>query len=176
MSKFSHPPTGKTLNTDHLHQGELLHLDFSFWDIRSHRGFTSTLLIIDAKTRMLRIFCSSNKRAPLKTIEYFFSILHQENRPPKTIRIDEDGALARNYEFTKLLLEQRLTGGYASFLNRKVERPHRTIANMTGALYFNAGHSPNKWCYAAETAANIYRFTLHSATSISPYEAWYNKK
>jgi hypothetical protein len=28
----------------------------------------------------------------------------------------------------------KTTGGYASFLNRKVERPHRTIADMTRAL------------------------------------------
>jgi hypothetical protein len=68
------------------------------------------------------------------------------------------------------------TGGYASFLNGKVERPNRTIADLTRALYFNAGHSPDKWCYAAETAADIYRFTLHSALGISPYEAWYGIK
>ena len=53
MSKFSHPPKGKTINTEALHPGELLHIDFGFWDIPSHRGFTSMLLIIDAKTRML---------------------------------------------------------------------------------------------------------------------------
>jgi hypothetical protein len=47
---------------------------------------------------------------------------------------------------------------------------------MTRALYFNAGHSPDKWCFAAETAADIYRLTLHSALGISPYEAWYGTK
>jgi hypothetical protein len=47
---------------------------------------------------------------------------------------------------------------------------------MVHALYFNAGHSPDKWCYAAETTADIYRFTLHSALDMSPYEAWYNVK
>jgi len=180
MSKFSHPPKGKTINTEALHPGELLHIDFGFWDIPSHRGFTSMLLIIDAKTRMLWLFCSSTKRAPLSTLRYFFSILQREKRPAKTIRVDEDGALARNYEFTQLLIDDRLTlettGGYASFLNGKVERPHRTIADMTRALYFNTGHSPDKWCYAAETAADVYRFTLHSATNMSPYEAWYGVK
>jgi len=47
---------------------------------------------------------------------------------------------------------------------------------MVRALYFNAGHSPDKWCYAAETAADIHRLTLHSALGISPYEAWYGTK
>lgn len=47
---------------------------------------------------------------------------------------------------------------------------------MVRALYFNAGHSPDKWCYATETAADIYRYTLHNALGISPYEAWYQLK
>jgi len=64
------------------------------------------------------------------------------------------------------------TGCYASFFNRTVEWPHRTIADMTRALYFNAGHSSDKWCFTAETAADNH-FTLHSALGISPYEAWY---
>jgi hypothetical protein len=65
MSKFSHPPKGPTTNTDKLSPGQLLHIDFGFWDIVSHRGFSSMLLIIDAKTRMLWLFCTSNK-APIK--------------------------------------------------------------------------------------------------------------
>jgi len=54
----------------------------------------------------------------LTTLQYFFQILQREQKTPKTIRVDEDGALARNYEFTKLLIQQNLnmdtTGGYAS--------------------------------------------------------------
>jgi hypothetical protein len=180
MSKFSHPPKGPTTSTSHLSPGQLLHIDFGFRDITSHRGFSSMLLIIDAKTCMLWIFCTANKRAPIKILSYFFSIMKKENKNITTIRVDEDGALARSYEFTELLLQHSITlettGGYASFLNGKVERPNRTIADMVHALYFNAGHSPDKWCYAAETAADIYRLTLHSALGISPYEAWYGVK
>jgi hypothetical protein len=47
---------------------------------------------------------------------------------------------------------------------------------MTRAIYFNAGHSSDKWYFAAETATDIYRLTLHSAPGISPYEAWYGTK
>jgi hypothetical protein len=32
------------------------------------------------------------------------------------------------------------------------------------------------WCYVAEAAADIYRYTHHSALGMSPYEAWYGKK
>jgi hypothetical protein len=138
------------------------------------------LLIIDAKTRMLWLFCTVNKRPPLKILDYFLSTLTKENKTIHTIRVDEDGAFARNYEFTEFLLRHKInletTGGHASFLNGKVEQPNRTIADMVRALYFNAGHSPDKWCYAAETAADIYHFTLHSALDMSPYEAWYQVK
>jgi hypothetical protein len=148
MSKFSHPPKGHTTNTDNLLPGQLLHLDFGFWDTPSHRGFTSMLLIIDAKTRMLWLFCTANKRPPLKILDYSLSTLTKENKTIHTIRVDEDGAFARNYEFTEFLLRHKInletTGGHASFLNGKVERPNRTIADMVRALYFNAGHSPDK--------------------------------
>jgi len=69
MSKFAHPPKGKTLSTDHLTPGELLHIDYSFWDLPSIRGFTSMLLIIDAKTRMLWLFCSRTKRENTKNYQ-----------------------------------------------------------------------------------------------------------
>jgi hypothetical protein len=40
MSKFANPPKGKTLSTDHLHPGKLLHIDYSFWDLSTfHQRF-----------------------------------------------------------------------------------------------------------------------------------------
>jgi hypothetical protein len=44
---------GKTASTDTLKPGELLHIDFAFWDITSRCMFTSVLAIIEAKTRMI---------------------------------------------------------------------------------------------------------------------------
>jgi hypothetical protein len=43
-------------------------------------------------------------------------------------------------------------------------------------MLLNSGHSSDTWCYCAETAADIYRFTLHTAINKSPYEAWYGIK
>jgi hypothetical protein len=43
-------------------------------------------------------------------------------------------------------------------------------------MLLNSRHPPKLWCYCAETAVDIYRYTYHSAITTSPYEAWYNLK
>jgi hypothetical protein len=44
------------------------------------------------------------------------------------------------------------------------------------AMLYNSG-LPNKfWCFAAEAAANAYRYTFHLVIKKTPYEAWYNIK
>jgi hypothetical protein len=68
------------------------------------------------------------------------------------------------------------TGGYVSFLNGKIERHHRTIAQMVRSMLLNSGLPHNLWCYAAEAAADIHRWTFHSALQMTPYEAWYGTK
>jgi hypothetical protein len=62
------------------------------------------------------------------------------------------------------------TGGYSSFLNGKVERPHQTIAQLVHDMLINSGHPPDTWYYCAENAADIYRNTYHSAINKSPYD------
>jgi len=80
--------------------------------------------------------------------------------------------------FTSLLsiIDGKDHGGYASFLNGKIKHPHRTIGQMVRAMLLNSGLPSNLWCYAAETAADIYRYTYHSALKMTPYEAWYGVK
>jgi hypothetical protein len=155
-------------------------MDFAFWNISSLRGFTSMLVIIDASTRMLWLFCTASKTPPMHIIQYFFDVLDREQCSPKTIRVDEDGALARSTDFTDYLIHHRITldttGGYSSFLNGKLEHPHQTIAQIVRAMIINSGHNMNTWCYCTETAADIYRLTYHTALQKSPHEAWYNIK
>jgi hypothetical protein len=155
-------------------------MDFAFWNISSLHGFTSMLVIIDASTRMLWVFCTASKTPPMRIIQYFFNVLEQEHCFPKTIHVNEDGTLARFTDFTDYLIHQHITldttGSYSSFLNGKVERPHQTIAQIVRAMIINSGHNMNTWCYCAETAADIYHQTYHSALQKSPYKAWYHIK
>ena len=48
--KYAHPAKGHTIDTSNINNGELLHIDVSFWDVVSHQGFTSMLTIFDTHT------------------------------------------------------------------------------------------------------------------------------
>jgi len=161
-------------------KGELLHIDFSFWNEASIRVFSRLLSIIDGTTCMLWNFPTASKRVPLEILEFFFGALSKENIRVLGVRVDKDGALANNTEFSDFLLARSIplesTGGYASFLNGKIERPHRMIANMVRAMLLNSGLPNNLWCYASETAADIYRYTHYSPIDMTPYESWYGTK
>jgi hypothetical protein len=65
------------------------------------------------------------------------------------------------------------TGGYASFLNEKVERPNRTLSERARCMLLNAVAPAQDWCSATEHAADIYRATYHSAIKCAPHVAWY---
>jgi hypothetical protein len=120
-----HPSRSKATSYKLSTHGQLLHLDFSFWNITSIRGFSSLLSIIDGKDRMLWNFPTASKSAPISILEYFFNMLEKEDVVIKCVRVDEDGALAKSSEFTTFLtncnITMETTGGHASFLNGKIE-------------------------------------------------------
>jgi hypothetical protein len=65
------------------------------------------------------------------------------------------------------------TGGYAPYLNGKVERPNRTIVKRVHCFLLNANRPGENWCYVTEHTADLFRVTLRSALDMSPYQAWY---
>jgi len=179
-TKTVHPPRAKITSVTLTTRSQLLHVDFSFWNIVSIRGFTSLLSVIDGKDRMLWNFPTASKHTPLQILDFLFAMLTHDGVKVQCIRVDEDGALANSSEFCDFLIQRKIsletTGGYASFLNGKIERHHRTIAQMVRSMLLNSGLPNNLWCYAAEAAADIYRYTYHSALQMTPYEAWYGSK
>jgi hypothetical protein len=92
----------KTASTDNLKPGELMHMDFTFWDITLLRMFTAVLIIIYAKTRMLWLFCTSSKKPPMHILRWFFANLRREKRMLANIRVDEDGDMAGSASFTTI--------------------------------------------------------------------------
>jgi hypothetical protein len=179
-TKTVHPPRAKITSVNLTKRGQLLHIDFSFWNIVSIRGFTSLLSVIDGKDRMLWNSPTASKHAPLQVFDFLFAILAHDGIMVQCIRVDEDGTLANSSEFCNFILQRKIsletTGGYASFLNGKIERHHRTIAQMVRSMLLNSGLPNSLWCFAAEAAADMYRYTYHSALQMSPYKAWYGTK
>jgi hypothetical protein len=85
--------------------------------------------------------------------------------------MDEDGALAKSTVFCKFIrgqvaLNLETTGGYASYLYNRVERPNRTIAEWVRAALINDNRRAKDWCYADEHAADLCRVTLYSALNM----------
>jgi hypothetical protein len=174
------PPKGKVSSYRLTKNGHLLQIDFSFWNVTSVHGFSSLLSVIDGKDHMLWVFPTASKYLPVDLLNFIFTMLEREGVTILCICVDEDGALLNSTKFTTFLTNRTFTmettGGYASFLNGKVERPHRTIANMVRAMFLNAGLNRNLWCYDAETAADVYCYTYHSAFMYDSLEGlvWYS--
>ena len=137
LTKGKNRNKGKTIDTSDLEPGNMLHMDIMFFDITSCSGFNSSLNIIDAKFRKLWGFLSSAKRTPLRTIKCFLHAIQKEGKTVIEIRIDDEGAISRSAEFTSMMIDEfpgikiNTTGGYASWLNGKIEQPHETIKNGT---------------------------------------------
>jgi len=129
---------------------------------------------------MLCDFSMASKCVPIAILDYYFTALDKEGITALGVHVDEDGALADNTEFCDFLLAHSITlessGGYASFLNGKIDCSHCTIAQMVCAMLLNSGLPNNLWCYAAETTVDFYHYSYHSALCKTPYEAWYGIK
>jgi hypothetical protein len=83
------------------------------------------LSVIDGKDHMLWNFLTASKRAPISVLEFFFTMLECDGVTIQGIHVDKDDTLANSSEFCDFLLECKMpletTGGYASFLNGKIE-------------------------------------------------------
>jgi hypothetical protein len=116
------------------------------------------LVTIDAKTQKLWLLCTASKKPLIHILRWLFSNLRPEGRTIACTQVDEDGALICSFccccyirDEEGLVLETN--GGYASYLNGKIERPNHTIAERFRCFLINAGFPKQDWCYAAEHAA-----------------------
>ena len=160
-------------------KGELLCMDYSFWNKESIRGFTSLLSIVCMTTRFAFTCPTRNRRPPLATITWLIQILRKQGFPVTYIQIDEGGELGRSSDFLKLLTHHNCiylgTDRSGSLLNGLVEQPNRTNANSVRAKLTNAGLEDTFWCFAAEDAVFKQRRILHTAIGTTPYYAWFNQ-
>eukprot|EP00957_Ditylum_brightwellii_P095365 7264697-Ditylum_brightwellii.AAC.1 len=81
-------------------------MDITIFDITSCRGFNSSLNIINVKSRKLWGFLSSALRTLLRIIKYFLHAIQKEGTAVIEIRIDEEGAISKNAEFTSMMIDE----------------------------------------------------------------------
>ena len=136
--------SGGVIDTSKFLPGQLLHIDFSFYEITSIRGFTCVLIIVDALTRKVWAFCTPNKRPPLDIMRFFLQQMKRDKKNPQFIRCDEGGEVIRSEDFCEMLLKEfqitaQTTGGYSSWINGKGERHNQSINNMTRTAIYDSG-------------------------------------
>ena len=94
-----------TVNTSNLQPGELIHMEFSFYNITFVCDFTSILTVVCANTIMMWLFPTAFKRAPVCIMSFILTILNNEQHPFKRVIVDEYSALEKSTYVTNLLIE-----------------------------------------------------------------------
>ena len=97
-TKISRVPT---TDVSKFAPGFMLQMDFSFFNLESIHGFTSTFVAIYSATSYPFGFPSRSKRPPLDILKFLFTKLINQDKKVAFIRVDEDGALARSSEFMR---------------------------------------------------------------------------
>ena len=64
-----------TVENTNLPPGELIHMDFAFYNATSIRGFTSMINVVCAKARMLWVFPTTSKLSPVVIIHFILTTM-----------------------------------------------------------------------------------------------------
>ena len=99
----------------------MLQMDFSFLNVESIRGFTSTFVSLCSATSYPIIFQSISKCMPLYILSFLVTTLSNQDKKFASVQVDEDGALSRSSEFMKTCHNMNIivqnTGGDKYLLN-----------------------------------------------------------
>ena len=96
------------------------------------------------------------------------------------MRVDKGGVLEKSTDVTNLLADDfstaiETTVSDASCLNGNNEQ-HNIIINNIGRTGILDSNQHKKWCFSAETPAEVHRFKLQSTLdNNSPHFSWYGK-
>ena len=88
-------PEGTTIDTTHFQRGELIHMDFVFYNVTSIRGFNSILTVNCSKTISLWISPDASRQDHIHIIRFILTTLKNEQHSCKRVRVDQDGAFGK---------------------------------------------------------------------------------
>ena len=93
LTKETKMPRGPTTYVSNFPPGFMLHMDFSFFNVESIRGFTSTFVTICSAIFYPFGFLYRSKRPPLDVLKCFVTTLRNQDKKVAFIRVYEYGAL-----------------------------------------------------------------------------------
>ena len=103
----------------------MLQIDFSFFNVESIRGFTSTVVAICSANSYPFVFPSRCKRPPLDILKFLVTTSRNQDNKFAFIIVDKDLALARSSKFMNMCYNMNIivqtTVGDASYIDGKVE-------------------------------------------------------
>ena len=141
LTKQTKIPRDTTTDISEFAPGFRIQMDFSFFNVESISGFTSTFVAICSATSYPFGFTSRIKRPPLDILKFIVSTLRNQDKKVAFVQVDEYGELSRYSELTKTCNKMNITvqttGGYASSINGKNESPNNTLDNTTRAFLLN---------------------------------------
>ena len=79
---------GGGVDTSNIQPVELVYMDFAFYNVTFIHSFTSMITAVCVKTRMLWVFSTAYKRAPVRIIHFILTTLMNEQHPFKRVRVD----------------------------------------------------------------------------------------
>jgi hypothetical protein len=184
ITKATKVPKGKLVDVTKLTPFKRIHCDFSFFGVKSIRGFSSAFDVVCASTSYPLGFPSKSKGVPLVIFTWTVKTLRSMGYEVIFIRVDEDGALARSAEFCSAVIKLNCiletTGGGNSENNGKVERANRVKGDMIRSSLATAKrifgkHLPTNmtiqsfWCFAYCHANYTHRRLYNRLRKNSPY-------
>ena len=149
---------------------------FSFFNVESIRGFTSTFVAICYDTSYPFGFPFRSKRPPLDILKFIVTKLRNQDKKVSFVIVDEDVALARSSQFMKTYHNMNIIvhtiGGDAYSLNVKSESPNETLSNITRDIIMNSSHKKSFWCFAFQFSIWFSRQTDNILCGDIPYFLW----
>ena len=147
--------------------------------VLSYDGYTSYLLIVDGKSRRIWSFVTKSKEPPIDIIRAFMSKFGNKNGG--LVRTDQGGELARCSEFRTMMEKEfgyivERTGADSPSQNGAAEIYNDKFAIKVRTLLYMAGLPAKFWSAGLQHAAYLHNRLVHSATNMTPYEAWYGEK
>ena len=171
---------GGPVDTTELPVGTRIHIDFTFFNTTSLRGFTSALMFVEATERYCWFFPTRSKRPPIELVLFFITYLRRQGLPINNIRTDEGGEFACSEEFCKMLYKGagtvlETTGGYASTINGMAESPNKTFKRGIRCSLMGSNLPDIFWCFAGQYQAVIHNNSLNRITKKAPSQGFCNK-